>query len=98
MSNTDIATETRVKIKEPSLYKVVLQNDDFTPMEFVIQVLMQIFAMDEPTAHKVTMQIHNEGRGVCGVFSKEVAETKVYETMMAAKSYGYPLLAQVEKD
>lgn len=98
MSATDLATETRVKIKEPSLYKVVLQNDDFTPMDFVISVLMQIFGMDETEARKVTMQIHKEGRGVCGVFSKEVAETKVYETMLAAKSYGYPLLAEVEKD
>lgn len=98
MSATDVAVETRVKLKQPSLYKVVLHNDDFTPMEFVIQVLMQIFGMDAETAHKITMQIHNQGKGICGTFSKEVAETKVYETMAAAQSYKYPLLAEVEKD
>lgn len=97
MSATDIATETRIKLKEPSLYKVVMLNDDHTPMDFVIAVLTQIFAMGEEEALAVTMQIHHQGRGICGVFSKEVAETKVYETMKAAASFGHPLTAVVEK-
>lgn len=98
MSHADVATETRIKLKKPSMYKVILKNDDYTPMDFVIQVLMQIFNFDAASAERITMQIHNEGRGVCGVFTKEVAETKVLETTTAARQNGFPLLAEVEKE
>jgi ATP-dependent Clp protease adaptor protein ClpS len=73
-------------------------NDDYTPMDFVIAVLMQVFGLPEATAEKVTMQIHNEGRGVCGVFPHEIAEAKVYKVEGIATVNKHPLLCIMEKD
>ena len=98
MSQADLATEVRIKVKEPSMFKVVLHNDDYTPMDFVIQVLVQIFGFTPAEAMKITVAVHEQGRGICGVFTKEVADTKVLETMTAAKDRGYPLKATTEKN
>lgn len=97
MTQADLAVKTKVKLKQPSLYKVVLLNDDFTPMDFVIQILNEIYGLERLDAVRVTMEIHNDGRGVCGTYTKEIAETKVFETTAVAKQYGYPLKAIVEK-
>lgn len=97
MTQADLAVKTKVKLKQPSLYKVVLLNDDFTPMDFVIQILNEIYGLERLDAVRVTMEIHNDGRGVCGTYTKEIAETKVFETTTVAKQYGYPLKAIVEK-
>jgi ATP-dependent Clp protease adaptor protein ClpS len=96
MTATDVDTEVRIKLKTPTLYKVVILNDDFTPMDFVIEVLVQIFNKNEAEAYELTMQVHKEGRGLCGVFTKEIADTKVLETMSVAKRYGHPLKAVAE--
>ena len=69
--------EARLKVKKPPLYRVVLLNDDYTPMEFVVEVLELIFGMDRPKATRIMLEVHTQGKGVCGVFSYEIAETKV---------------------
>ncbi|HKT77166.1 MAG TPA: ATP-dependent Clp protease adaptor ClpS, partial [Sphingobium sp.] len=75
--NVGIATRTRTRTKKPSLYKVLMLNDDYTPMEFVVHVLQQFFRMDMEEATRVMLHVHQRGVGVCGIFSYEVAETKV---------------------
>lgn len=94
--STALDTQTVTKLKVPSLYKVVLLNDDYTPMEFVIQVLMEIFGKDYAEAERLTMDVHEKGRGIAGTYSKEVAEQKVYETNTVGKSYKHPLKAITE--
>ena len=93
---TALDTQTTTKLKVPSLYKVVLLNDDYTPMEFVIQVLMEIFSKSAGEAHKLTMDVHEKHRGIAGIYSKEVAEQKVHECNTVAKSYKHPLKAIIE--
>jgi len=80
------------------MYKVLLLNDDFTPMEFVIQVLMVIFHKDQEDATRVMLHVHQNGVGVCGVFTYEVAETKVAQVMDAARRAQHPLQCTMEKD
>ena len=93
-----LATRTRPKTKKPSLYKVLLLNDDYTPMEFVVHVLKAFFQMDTDAATRVMLHVHQKGVGVCGVFSYEVAETKVTQVMDVAKKAGHPLQCTLEKD
>lgn len=88
--------EARPKIKEPPMYKVVLLNDDFTPMDFVVAILTEFFAMTSERATLVMMQVHTQGRGVCGVFTREIAETKVAQVGAYARSHEYPLLCIME--
>lgn len=84
------------KVKPPKRYQVVLLNDDYTPMEFVVEVLMRFFSMDEAKAHTVMMTVHHQGKGVCGVFSKEVAEMKVMQVNSYAREHQHPLQCQME--
>ena len=91
-------TRRRQKIARPPMYRVVMLNDDYTPMEFVVEVLMQIFAMPEPKAVDVMLTVHNQGRAVVGVFSYDIAETKAEATMAAARQYEHPLRCQLEPD
>ncbi len=93
-----LATRTRPKTKKPSLYKVLLLNDDYTPMEFVVHVLKAFFQMDTDAATRVMLHVHQKGVGVCGIFSYEVAETKVTQVMDFAKKAGHPLQCTLEKD
>jgi ATP-dependent Clp protease adaptor protein ClpS len=93
---TGIAIEER--LKKPSLYKVVLLNDDYTPMDFVIHVLKTIFKKDEKTAHEIMLSVHNEGRGIAGTYSHEIAETKSFQTNEYAKKSQHPLKSIVEKE
>ncbi len=88
----------RSKTKPPKLYKVVLLNDDFTTMEFVIEVLRVFFSMGQERATQVMLQIHNEGSAVCGVYPKDIAETKVSQVSSFAKQHGHPLRCHTEED
>lgn len=92
-----IATRTRTRTKKPSLYKVLLLNDDYTPMEFVVHVLQQFFRMDMEEATRVMLHVHQRGVGICGVFSYEVAETKVNQVMDFARQNQHPLQCTLEK-
>lgn len=84
------------KLKPPRRYQVVLLNDDFTPMDFVIEVLQTFFAMDLEKANSVMMQVHRNGKGVCGVYSREVAEMKVAQVNRFSRENKHPLMCQLE--
>ncbi|HAU22492.1 MAG TPA: ATP-dependent Clp protease adapter ClpS [Erythrobacter sp.] len=92
-----IATKTKTKPKKPSQYRVLLLNDDYTPMEFVVMVLKRFFAMDLEEATRVMLHVHQKGVGVCGVFPYEVAETKVNQVMDFARQNQHPLQCTLEK-
>ena len=87
----------REREKTEDLWKVVLHNDDYTPMDFVIDVLEEIFDLDPTDAFRIMMQVHEEGRGIAGVYTHEVAETKAEMTIESAREAGHPLLASVEE-
>jgi len=97
MSNTDLDTRTRSRTARPSRYTVLFLNDDFTPVEFVMQIMMQIFGQSVEEAERITMQIHKKGRGNVGLYSHEVAETKVAQAMQTARAYEFPLTCSPEK-
>ena len=92
-----IATKTKTKPKKPSQYRVLLLNDDYTPMEFVVMVLKRFFGMDLEEATRVMLHVHQKGVGVCGVFPYEVAETKVNQVMDFARQNQHPLQCTLEK-
>ncbi|HWO99124.1 MAG TPA: ATP-dependent Clp protease adapter ClpS [Methylococcus sp.] len=89
--------KAKPKLKRPPLYKVILLNDDFTPMDFVVQVLMQFFGMSEEKATQVMLHVHTRGVGVCGVFSRDIAETKVKQVNGYARQHQHPLLCTMEE-
>ena len=86
-----VVEEAEPLVKKPPLYQVILLNDDYTPMEFVVDVLERIFGLDRPQATRVMLEVHTRGKGVCGVYSKDVAATKVDQVLDAAKKAGHPL-------
>jgi len=88
--------EAKPKLKRPSMYKVILMNDDFTPMDFVIEILVRFFRMTSEKATQVMLQIHTEGKGVCGVFTIDVAETKVNIVNEFSKANQHPLMCVSE--
>lgn len=104
MSDTDkhqhddgLATqEAKPKPKRPPRYKVVLLNDDFTPMEFVVDILQQFFNMNRETATRVMLQVHTQGKGVCGIYTRDIAETKVTQVNDYSRSHQHPLLCTME--
>lgn len=89
--------EAKPKVKTPPLYKVVLLNDDFTPMEFVVDVLQVFFRMDREKASQIMLQVHTQGKGVCGVFTREIAETKVAQVNDFSRENNHPLLCSMEQ-
>ncbi|MFN7552993.1 MAG: ATP-dependent Clp protease adapter ClpS [Pseudomonadota bacterium] len=89
--------EVRPGLEKPPLYQVLLLNDDYTPMEFVVSVLETFFAMDRQKATQVMLHVHTRGKGVCGVFTREVAETKVTQVNEFSRSHQHPLLCTMEK-
>ena len=98
MESFDLAVEeARPKLKEPPLYRVVLINDDYTPMEFVVDILESIFGMERTRATQVMLEVHTKGKGVCGVYNFEIAETKVAQVMSIAKQHQHPLLCEMEE-
>ena len=92
-----VATRTKPKTAKPSLYKVLLLNDDYTPMEFVVHTLQKFFRMGIEDATRVMLHVHQRGVGVCGIFTYEVAETKVSQVMDFAKQHQHPLQCTLEK-
>ncbi|BAO44670.1 ATP-dependent Clp protease adapter ClpS [Thiolapillus brandeum] len=94
----ELATEeSRPKLKKPPLYKVLLLNDDYTPMDFVVDVLTRYFHMSEEKATQVMLHVHTRGVGICGVFTREIAETKVAQVTEYAREKQHPLLCTMEK-
>ena len=96
-SNTAIITRTKPKTKRPSLYRVLLLNDDYTPMEFVVHVVERFFNKNHDDAYQIMMHVHQNGVGECGVFTYEVAETKVTQVMDFARKHQHPLQCVMEK-
>ncbi len=96
--NDELAVqEARPKLKRPPLFKVLLLNDDFTPMEFVVLVLKSFFGMSEDKATQIMLHVHTRGIGVCGVFSRDVAETKVQQVSDFSRKHQHPLLCTMEE-
>ncbi len=94
---TSVITRTQPKTKKPNLYRVLLLNDDYTPMEFVIHILERFFQKDLEAATRIMLHVHNHGVGECGIFTYEVAETKVSQVMDFARQHQHPLQCVMEK-
>ncbi len=92
----DVALETDVK--PPAMYNVVLHNDDYTPMEFVVELLQKFFRMNIEQATEVMLSVHYQGKGVCGVYTAEIAETKVAQVNQYARAHEHPLMCSMEQD
>jgi ATP-dependent Clp protease adaptor protein ClpS len=92
-----VVEEARPQVKQPPLYQVVLLNDDYTPMEFVVDVLEKFFTLDRPTATRIMLEVHTKGKGVCGVFTFEIAETKVAQVTTYARDHQHPLMCTLEE-
>lgn len=95
---TGVVVKTRPKTKKPSMYKVIMLNDDYTPMEFVVHVIERFFAKSREEATRIMLHVHQRGVGVCGVYTYEVAETKVTQVMDFARQHQHPLQCTLEKD
>ena len=89
--------ETRPEVSEPKRYMVILVNDDFTPMEFVVLILKEFFNLDEEAATRIMLNVHTKGKGVCGIYSKDIAETKVVMVNEFARENEHPLLCTMEQ-
>jgi ATP-dependent Clp protease adaptor protein ClpS len=96
--NGAVLAPERAKTKHPSLYKVILFNDDYTTMDFVVEVLQRFFSINRERAMQIMLKVHNEGSAVCGVYSRDVAETKVVQVTEFAKQHGHPLRCGMEED
>ena len=92
-----LVKEAKPKLKRPPLYKVFLLNDDFTPMEFVVEILKVFFSMDEDKASQVMLHVHPRGMGVCGVYSKDIAESKVRQVNDFSREHQHPLLCDMDE-
>ncbi len=90
--------ESRPETRQPPMYKVVLLNDDYTPMEFVVDVLMRFFGLNHERATQVMLHVHTRGKGICGVYTREIAETKVKQVNDYARSHEHPLLCSMEEN
>ena len=94
----EVLTETKTRLEKPKLFKVILHNDDFTTMEFVVFVLQYVFARDEAEAFAIMLRVHNEGIGMAGLYPYEIATMKSEKAMNLAKAREYPLLCTVEEE
>jgi len=97
-SQTGVVVKAKPKTKKPAMYKVLMLNDDYTPMEFVVHVLERFFAKSREEATRIMLHVHHRGVGICGVFTYEVAETKVTQVMDFARQHQHPLQCTLEKD
>ena len=95
---SNVLAPERAKSKPPQMYKVILFNDDYTTMEFVIEVLQRFFAMNLERAQQVMLKVHNEGSAICGVYSRDVAETKISQVKEFAKQHEHPLRCTMEEN
>jgi ATP-dependent Clp protease adaptor protein ClpS len=98
IADTELSTDVRTAVKVPRRYRVVLLNDDYTPMDFVVEVLKQFFHLSEEIAIQVMLQVHFQGKGVCGVFTRDIAETKVSQVNAYARMNEHPLLSSMEPE
>ncbi len=98
MESPDATTKTREKVKRPSMFKVLLLNDDFTPMDFVVHILKKFFQKNDPDANQIMLKVHQEGKGIAGIYSYEIAEMKVDQVNAYAKRHKHPLKAVLEED
>lgn len=98
IDGTDVLTESETKLEKPKLYKVILHNDDFTTMEFVVFVLEYVFMRTDAEAFTIMLKVHNEGMGIAGIYPYEIANMKSQKAMNLAKSREYPLLCTVEEE
>ncbi len=89
--------ESALEIEEPTKYKVLLHNDDYTTIDFVVDILIGVFHKNTTEAEVIMMEVHKKGKAVCGIYTYEIAETKVYQVKELAKSSGFPLLATMEE-
>jgi ATP-dependent Clp protease adaptor protein ClpS len=96
--SSSVLTKIKTKTKKPSMYKVLMLNDDYTPMDFVVHVLQKFFKKAEPEALRIMLQVHQQGVGICGVFSFELAESKVHQVVDYARKYEHPLQCTLEKE
>jgi ATP-dependent Clp protease adaptor protein ClpS len=96
-TGTALITKPKPRTKRPNLYRVLLLNDDYTPMEFVVDVLEKFFRMDRTTATRVMLEVHTQGKGICGVFTYEIAETKVALVTSYARDHHHPLMCTLEE-
>ena len=92
-----VTEEAKPRLKRPPLFRVILINDDYTPMEFVVQVLEKVFSLDRNTATRIMLEVHTKGKGVCGVYTYEIAETKVAQVTGLARQNQHPLLCTMEE-
>ena len=93
-----VLLEAKPKVKKPSMYNVLLLNDDYTPMEFVIEVLEKFFQKNREEATQIMLHVHQRGVGVCGIYAYDLAETKAMQVMNYARKYEHPLQVQLEKE
>ena len=97
-TSSETLTKTRQKLEKPKLYKVILLNDDYTPMEYVVKLLKMVFSRNEEDAVNIMLMVHKKGSGVCGVYTKEIAETKVFTVEKMAKNDQHPLKCIMEQE
>ncbi len=97
-NSTGVVTKEKIEVKKPKLYKVILLNDDYTPMEYVVKLLRIVFMKSENEAVNIMLMVHKKGSGICGIFTKEIAETKVETVLRMAKSDQHPLKCIMELD
>ncbi len=96
-SGTQTITKDRTRTEQPKQFKVLLLNDDYTPMDFVVSILESVFQKSPPEAVKIMLAVHHQGVGLCGVYAKQIAETKVHQVHEQARSYGHPLKCSMEE-
>lgn len=95
--DTEVVTESETKVKEPRMYQVILLNDDYTPMEFVIWLIEMVFSKSKEVATQLMWDVHKKGRGICGVYTYDVARTKVYQAKELAQKHQHPLECIMEE-
>lgn len=96
--HADLVVKTKPKTQKPSLYKVFILNDDYTPMEFVVEILETIFKKSREEAMRIMLHVHRKGSGLCGVYTFDIAETKVTQVLQAARASGHPLQCMMERE
>lgn len=96
-SHSLVLEPERVKTQNPNLYTVYLINDDYTPMEFVVEVLIRFFSMSKEMATQIMLQVHNSGRGICGLYTRDIAETKVVQVNEYSRRNQHPLMCNMEE-
>ncbi len=96
-SGTQTTTKDRIKTEQPKQFKVLLLNDDYTPMDFVVSILESIFQKSPAEAVKIMLAVHHQGAGVCGIYPKQIAETKIYQVHEQARAHGHPLKSSMEE-